>query len=150
MIQQLREQFNGSFSKEKYAAFLKELEEYAGEKIPFRIAETPVFVPASLHKKLDAACESIIDVIRRPGFSQLTKKSIPQKLFVPCDEGNPLWMAFDFGICRDASGELTPMLIEMQGFASLFYYQHVLAQAYLKHFDVGDGVSHIFGKGDTE
>ncbi len=150
MIPGLRHQFNESFTPERYASFLEELEEYAGEKIPFRIAETPVFIPGHLYEKLDAACEYIIDVIRQPDFKQITDKAIPAHHFVPGDEENPMWMAFDFGICKDESGELVPMLIELQGFPSLFFYQHILAEAYRHHFRIGQGVNHLFGRNEED
>ena len=59
-------------------------------------------------------------------------------------------MAFDFAICRNNQGELDPQLIEMQGFPSLFFYQHFLAQKYTQHFAVSETVSHLFGRTSLE
>ena len=52
MIPAFRNKYNASVTDAKYQAFIQDLENYAGEKIPFRIAETPVFVPQLLKKKL--------------------------------------------------------------------------------------------------
>src|SRR6187399_824006 len=119
MIPSIRECYNQSVTDEKYHAFVSDLENYAGESIPFRIAETPVFVPANLKQKLIQACNDIISVIKQPNFKATSERAIPQGLKVPGNESNPLWMAFDFAVCKDANSQLEPQLIEMQGFPSL-------------------------------
>nr|HMT27726.1 hypothetical protein [Bacteroidia bacterium] len=53
-------------------------------------------------------------------------------------------------ICRDSNWQLDPQLIEMQGFPSLFYYQHLLGKKYREHIGVPDEVSHLFGMNETE
>jgi len=150
MIPISRERYNKSVTEEKYHAFVQDLEDYAGEQIPFRIAETPIFVPSALKQKLEQACESIIEVIKRPDFMSLSERAIPKGLKVPGVEENPMWLAFDFAICRDTNFQLDPQLIEMQGFPSLFFYQHLLAQKFRQHFDVSGNVSHLFGKTEDE
>lgn len=150
MIAHLRDQFNKSVTVEKYNSFVSDLENYAGDSIPFRIAETPVFVPLQLKRKLVSACNAIIDVINRHDFISLTDRAIPQHLRVPGNEDKPMWLAFDFAVCLDSNSHLDPQLIEMQGFPSLFFYQHLLASKYREHFDVSEGVSHLFGKTTEE
>ncbi len=44
MVSTVRSNYNGNFSKEKYEAFLKELNSLHPGAIEFRVAETPVFV----------------------------------------------------------------------------------------------------------
>jgi D-beta-D-heptose 7-phosphate kinase/D-beta-D-heptose 1-phosphate adenosyltransferase len=39
-------------------------------------------------------------------------------------------LAIDFAICKDENGELSPQLIELQGFPSLYYFQTILAGIY--------------------
>ncbi|MBL0339648.1 MAG: hypothetical protein IPP71_01285 [Bacteroidetes bacterium] len=150
MIPFLREQFNANFTDEKYAAFIDDLNAYAGEIIPFRIAETPVFIPAVLKQKLVHACEEIISVIKRPDYKALTDRAIPPGLKVPGEEGQSMWLAFDFAICRDANWQLDPQLIEMQGFPSLFFYQHLLGQKFREHYGVSNEVSHLAGMTENE
>jgi hypothetical protein len=149
MIPSLRSTYNQTFSPDRYRHFLKDLHDFAGDKIPFRIAETPVFVPDVLHAKLVSACEAIIDVIVSPGYVAMTGRSVPPSCFVPGDEQKPMWLAFDFAICRDNNWQLEPQLIEMQGFPSLFFYQHLLARSYRKHFVVPENVSHLFSMDET-
>src|SRR5688572_24223808 len=100
MISGPREQYNKSVTDKRYSEFISDLEDYAGEKIPFRIAETPVFVPAALKEKLIAACNGIITVIKQPAYLSLSQRAIPPLLNVPGEEGHAMWLAFDFAICR--------------------------------------------------
>lgn len=135
MVPELRHAFNKQFTDEKFNAFLNEIHSVHGP-IDFRMAETPVFVPATFKKQMLDACENIIDVILRPDFKQLTDKAIPEKLKVAVETNFPHCIAFDFGICKNEHGELEPQLIEMQGFPSLFAYQVLLEDVFTNHFEV--------------
>jgi len=101
MIPIHRIRYNQSVTDENYREFVNDLENYAGEQIPFRIAETPVFVPIRLRKKLESACEAIIEVIKHPDFISTSERAIPKGLKVPGAENKSMWLAFDFAICRD-------------------------------------------------
>lgn len=129
MISRYRASFNEHFSAEKYNEFLDELEK-GFIKIPFRVAETPVFLPAALKDKLIAAGAEIIALIQQPDFKELTEKSIPAKWKVPAENAQPHFLTFDFGICKDEHGDLAPKLIEMQGFPSLYGFQSHLGETY--------------------
>jgi hypothetical protein len=136
MIPAIRKAYNESFTKEKYAAFSKELHEVYPGELDFRVAETPIFVPKEFTKKMLDACESIIDIIADPGFKQLTNKAVPNNVKVPDENEHTQFIAFDFGICINDKGEYEPQLIEMQGFPSLFAYEVLLDEIFLKHFSV--------------
>ncbi len=144
MVSAARKKFNASFSEGKYEAFLDDLNSTYNYKIPFRIAETPVFVPKELKHKLIKACESMIDFICREDFKKLTDKAVPAHLNVPGEDAHTLCLAIDFAVCKDASNELTPQLIELQGFPSLFCYQAFVAAKYQQHFDVHENFSPYF------
>jgi hypothetical protein len=67
----------------------------------------------------------------------LTKNSVPVGKNVAGDEGkHPAFLCLDFAVCRDEEGKFFPRMIELQGVASLFAYQHFLSQAYQKHFSL--------------
>jgi len=149
MIPAQREKFNQQFTKEKYTIFLDDLQN-GYPKIPFRVAETPIFVSASLKKKLIAAGEEIINLIKHPDFKKLTEKSLPQEWKVPNENEQPHFLTFDFGICKDENDELTPMLIEMQGFPSLYGFQNHLATHFRKNFDIDNSLNHLFNDFDQE
>ncbi|TDQ09829.1 hypothetical protein [Pedobacter metabolipauper] len=143
MISKYRDFFNNSFSEEKYSDFLKSLN--AGfPPIPFRVAETPVFIPADLKQKLVDAGSEIIKLIKRPDFKQLTDGSVPAEWNVPNENDHPHFLTFDFGVCKDPNGHLVPKLIEMQGFPSLYGFQLHLAQEYKKCFNLPDNLSPLF------
>src|SRR6185436_6603665 len=99
MVPALRKAYNEAFTKEKYAAFLKDLDSKHPGAIEFRIAETPVFADKQFGRKLTDACESIIDVITEPKFKSLTDRAIPAHERVPGENGHSHMIAFDFGVC---------------------------------------------------
>lgn len=138
MIPAIRKQYNEAFTTEKYEAFLKELHGVYPGELDFRVAETPIFVPKDFTDKILNACESIIDIIVDPSFKELTKNAIPKNLQVPGENDHSHFIAFDFGICVNESGEYEPQLIEMQGFPSLFAYEVLIDDVFRNHFPVPD------------
>lgn len=136
MIPDIRKSYNEAFTKEKYEAFLQELHAVHVGQLDFRVAETPIFVPKDFTKKMLDACESIVDIIIDPKFNELTKNAIPKNVKVPGENNHTQFIAFDFGICINEQGEYEPQLIEMQGFPSLFAYEVLLDEIFLKHFSV--------------
>ncbi len=136
MIATIRKQFNQDFSNEKYEQYLDELKSKHPGAIEFRVAETPVFIDTIFTQKMISACEAIVDVIAQPDFMQNSDKAIPADVHVPGEEKHPHFIAFDFGICSNESGELEPQLIEMQGFPTLFAYQIWHEEITRKHFNI--------------
>lgn len=145
MHTEVRQRYNAAFTQEKYEAFLNSVNTAYGEPCTFRISETPIFVPKALKNKLLKGVEDICEVIAAPGFKQISEAALPKHLVVPGEDPHTVFLQLDFGICRDASGEFTPQLIEMQGFPSLYFYQHLLAESYRKHFDIPAEFHHLFG-----
>ncbi len=146
----VRQAFNASFSPEKYEAFQQTINTAFGEECTFRVSETPVFVPKTLKEQLLRGVEDINNVIMQPDFRQRSQAALPSHLSVPNETDHTTFLQLDFGICRDADGNLTPQLIEMQGFPSLYFFQHMLAQSYRKHFDIPAEYHHLFGGLDSE
>ncbi len=129
MISLERTIFNDHFSEDKYHKFIQNFEQEFG-KIPFRIAESPVFISNDLKQKLIKAGEEIINTIKRPDFKKITENAIPKNWEVPNENSHPHFLTFDFGICEDNKGILYPKLIELQGFPSLYAFQPLLAKNY--------------------
>jgi len=150
MIPAIRNEFNQNFTKEKYEAFLSDLNSVHPNQIEFRVAETPVFVPRDFTQKMLSACESIVDVITDPTFKDLTKNAIRSNLNVPGENIHSHFIAFDFGICINDAGEYEPQLIEMQGFPTLFAYEVLLDDIFRKHFPVPDNFSCYLGGFERE
>jgi hypothetical protein len=145
MHKELRQQYNAAFTQEKYEAFLNMVNTDFGEPCTFRMSETPIFIPKSLKNKLLKGVEDICAVIAAPDFMERSASAIPTHLRVPGEDAHTQFLQLDFGICRDENGELNPQLIEMQGFPSLYFFQHLLAKSYRTHFDIPAELHHLFG-----
>ncbi|MBC6492183.1 hypothetical protein ACFSQD_01630 [Flavihumibacter stibioxidans] len=145
MVPGLREQYNKSFTKERYNDFLRDLNTPHPGAIEFRVAETPVFIDKQFQFKLIDACETIVDVITDESFKAMTDRSIPAGENVPQENAFPHMIAFDFGICINAANELEPQLIEMQGFPTLFGFQVMYPDILRKHFDIPANYSQFLG-----
>ncbi|SFG59663.1 hypothetical protein [Pedobacter insulae] len=144
MIQKYRQSFNANFTDELYHQLTQYLEE-GYPPIPFRVAETPVFIPTALKEKLITAGNEIIALIKQHNFKELTQNAIPSQWNVKNETGNPHFLTFDYGLCKDGDGEVIPMLIEMQGFPSLYGFQSHLAHAFKKVYSLDDQLTPYFG-----
>jgi len=143
MIQKYRHAFNANFTDDKYHQFVKVLEKGYPE-IPFRVAETPIFISPALKAKLIAAGEEIITLIKQDNFKELTQKAIPSQWNVKNETGNPHFLTFDYGLCKNENGEVTPMLIEMQGFPSLYGFQSHLAETFKAVYKLDEKLTPYF------
>jgi len=150
MIPTPRQQFNAAFSPESYQQMLADVDRQLPGQLDFRVAESPVFVPAGLRDKLIRAGRDIIEVLQRPDFKQLTEAAIPAGQRVPNEDAHAEFLTFDFAVCRDAYGELEPQLIEMQGFPSLYAFQSYLPEVFAAHYPIPDSVSAFLDVPDAE
>jgi hypothetical protein len=123
MVPTLRNLFNDAFTEAKHANYLQILNSSFEGAIDFRVAETPVFLDDHFNQQMLDTCRYIIDVINDPDFIQKTNAAVPANKNVPAQTAHPHFIAFDFGICTNKQNEITPQLIEMQGFPSLYGYQ---------------------------
>ncbi|MDH3651440.1 MAG: hypothetical protein OEQ53_17285 [Saprospiraceae bacterium] len=150
MIREIRKIYNREFTPEKYQIFLRDIGSLFGHQPAFRIAETPIFVPDALKEHLFRATKLINDVIVNPSFLQQSEGSLQDAYRVPNEDGHTTFLQMDFGITRSEDGELIPQLIEVQGFPSLYFYQHIVANMYAKHFYHPPGFSHLFTESAEE
>ena len=150
MIRAYRQVFNAAFSPGTHQEMMADIDRQLPGQLDFRVAETPVFVPAVLRDKLIAAGENLIDVIAQPDFKARTETAIPPHQRVPNEDERPEFLTFDFAVCRDAQGELEPQLIELQGFPSLYAFQAWLPGIFRQHYPIADGVSAFLGVPDVK
>ncbi len=123
MIPKYRKQFNAEYSTEKYNALKDELAKRAGTEALFRVSESPIFLTKDFKNKIDDACNSIIDQIKKMSPEELDQ-AVPDNCRVPNDHHKPHFLAIDFGICKNQeSGEIEPQLIELQAFPTLYAFQ---------------------------
>jgi hypothetical protein len=143
MIPTLRKQFNTGFTPEKYQTFLRRIDDACGTHVSFRLAETPCFFPKALLERMaEDGKELIRQLVESPEYRARSEASIPAEFRVPNEPAHPMFVQVDFGLVRDAAGELQPKLVELQAFPSLYAYQVTLAQSYidvfgLRRFDGG-------------
>src|ERR687886_80775 len=149
MILPVRQTYNQAFSPDRYRTFLESIDADLPGQLDFRVAETPVFVPKGLTTKLLEACDDIIGVITSNNFKSLTENAIPDGLRVPNEDAHTQFLAVDFAVCKDEHGELTPQLIELQGFPSLYGFQPYLADRFRALYPIPDSVSHLFTVADN-
>jgi hypothetical protein len=150
MIPAPRQLFNAAFTPESYKVMLADIDQQLPNQLDFRVAETPVFVPAALRDKLIEAGQDIIRVIQQADFKQRTDAAIPASQRVPREDAHAEFLTFDFAVCRDAAGELEPQLIEMQGFPSLYAFQAYLPEAFAAHYPIADSVTPFVDVADAE
>ncbi len=148
MIPEIRKKFNSEFSLHKYNAFLNELNTTFQYPPDFRIAETPIFLPAFLKNELINACDDILNQLQNDEFKKRSEKAIPKDLFVPDESAHPEFLQIDFAICENQDGSFFPKLIELQGFPTVYGYQFFLARLIKKHFNIEDNYTPLFNSLD--
>lgn len=135
MIPTYRQQFNAGFAPEKYQGFRRELAARCGMDVPFQVSETPCFFPAALVNRLADDGKALIrQLVDTPTYRARSENTIPAQFRVPNESAHPMFIQVDFGLVRDAAGDLQPKLVELQAFPSLYAYQPVLAQTYIDAF----------------
>ena len=132
MIPSLRQQFNDSFTAEKYRTFLRRVDEACGTHVQFRLSETPCFFPKSLVDQMASDGQELIrQLVDSPSYRAKSEEAVPAEFKVPNEAPHPMFVQVDFGLVRDAAGELQPKLVELQAFPSLYAYQPSLADSYI-------------------
>ena len=147
MLQPYRSDFNRRFSAAKYDHLRRELNRSSRTEIQFRVCETPCFFPRSLMDELAAAGSELTrstagQSVYMDGFRQ----AVPAAYRVPGDSPHPNFMTVDFGFVRSSDGSLTPKLVELQAFPSIFGYQDVLSRQYVESFQLDSNLDWLLGR----
>jgi hypothetical protein len=128
----LRRPYNASFSPDRHARLRSDLARELGRAPEFRLAETPVFLPADLRERCERAAREILALASHPELIARLRPLVPEALRAPHGEELPAMALVDLAIVRGASGALEPRLIEMQGFPSLFAFTCVQLDVWSK------------------
>src|SRR5208282_4578865 len=103
----------------------------------FRVSETPCFVPkALLDQMAQYGHELVLQLVDDPQYLRAADASVPAQYNVPNESARPMFVQVDFGVVRDANGDLEPKLVELQAFPSLYGYQPLLAHKYVESYDL--------------
>lgn len=134
-----RELFNESFSDQLYQDYLQELTRLVGHPPDFRLAETPVFIPAALLGQMIDAGDALIRQASDPALIARLDRVIPDRFQTPGRESIPSMVTVDFAVVERA-GVLEPKLIELQGFPSLYAFEVFQRDAWVSALRTIDGL----------
>jgi len=118
--------------------------------VNFRVCETPTFFPKPLLDQMARYGRELIKQLETTEYRQASDRAIPAEFNAPNEAEHTLFAQVDFGLVRDASGQLQPKLVELQGFPSLYAYQAVLAQAYQEVFSLDENLKHFLHDFDLQ
>jgi hypothetical protein len=150
MIPSYRHDFNSRFTPEKYERLRREMTARCGMDVPFALCETPCFFPNALVERMGQVGKELIQqLVENPEYRARSEASIPPEFRVPNESPHPMFIQVDFGLVRDAAGDLQPKLVELQAFPSLYAYQPVLAQAYIDVFGLDPALRYFLSGLDS-
>ena len=150
MIESLRRDFNQRFRPETYRRMLHSLDACVRTHVSFRVAETPCFFPKSLMDEMaEIGAELTHLLVGNAPYLKASRTMIPEQFLAADETGHPHFMTADFGLVREKDGKLSPKLVEMQAFPSVFAYQFVLNEVYRSAFDLDASLGYLLG-GHTE
>jgi len=151
MIPALREEFNRKFTPAKYRQFVTNLGRACATPIEFRVSETPCFVPKGLLDQMSRyGHELVAQLVGSREYRRASDATLPAKYNVPHESPLPMFVQVDFGLVRNAGGDLEPKLVELQAFPSLYGYQAVSAQQYIDSFGLPRDLGVYLGGHDHE
>ena len=133
MLQPYRDHFNANFTPTKYNDLVARLTQLTRTPIEFRIAETPCFFPQSfLNELAETGATLTHQLLDNPAYLEASNQTIPKQYRVPNENPQPNFMTVDFGLVRNPDGTLSPKLVELQAFPSIFGYQDILSRQYIE------------------
>ncbi len=156
MIHDLRDEFNEKYRPERYQSLLRHLDERAGTRVEFRVAETPVFLPQGMLEEMASAGMRLTQrLLRWPEYLAAARNSIPRNFLVAGESGSavfphPNFLTADFALVETGSAELAPRLVEIQAFPSVFAYQAMLTEEYRQVFGLPDDLGVFLGGMDKD
>lgn len=142
MDTQRQNDFMQAVTPERHAAAVAHIESWLGIHIPYRICEMPIFVDGATRRKLEEASIALVEQCTTPDYHRCSEATLTPAFTVDRETDRPLFSVVDFAMV-DVDGRLEPRLIELQGFPSLFGYQHLYATTMAGCYGL-DGVSPYF------
>ena len=145
MIPELRRAFNESFDERRYRRFLERLDHRCRTKIPFRIAETPLFVPRDLQRQCEEAAVALALQVHRPEYLRASDATLEPRYTVANQDERSTFLTVDFAMAVDESGGIAPRLIELQGFPSLMGFQLAFCELAQEHYRLPSELGYLNG-----
>jgi hypothetical protein len=146
VIPALRHDFNARFRPETFRAMLHALDATARTHVGFPVAETPCFFPQSLLDEISQIGIALtLQLVNDPAYLSRSLAAIPESWRAANQTAHPHFLTADFGLVREASGQISPRLVEMQAFPSVFGFQFALSEAYRAAFSLDPSLRYLFG-----
>ncbi len=150
MIPALRDEFNRRYLPQTYRHFLHSLDACVRTHVEFRVSETPCFFPRELLQSMAATgAELTHRLVSDRAYLEASTAAIPEAYRVANETSHPHFMTADFGLVREPDGSITPRLVEMQAFPSVFGFQFVVSELYRAAYNLDPSLSY-FLNGHTE
>lgn len=146
MIERYRQNFNQNFSEHDYQRLLADLAIRNQTEIGFRVAETPIFLPRDMVNGMAEAGERLtMKLLSSAEYPRRASAAIPAGWSAANNSTHPNFLAADFALVRGSDGNLTPKLVEIQGFPSLYGFQLQLAESFQHVFQLPDSLDLFLG-----
>ena len=146
MLQPYRDHFNTQFTPARYNDLLSRLNRLTRTTIEFRVAETPCFFSRELINELAETGATLThQLLDNPAYIQASNQTIPDQYRVPNENHQPNFMTVDFGLVRNPGGTLSPKLVELQAFPSIFGYQDLLSRQYIETYNLDPNLTWYLG-----
>jgi hypothetical protein len=137
MLQPYRARFNAQFTTSRYEDLLAQLNRRTRTSVDFRVAETPCFFPNSLMEELSQTGAQLThQLLDNPVYLQASEQCVPAQYRMPNENPQPNFMTVDFGLVRNSDGTVSPQLVELQAFPSIFGYQDILCRQYIETYNL--------------
>jgi hypothetical protein len=128
LIPEVRAAFNDAVSPQRQRQVMDRMRERIGGEVPFRIAESPLFLPRPLLDEMDRASQEILTALQaHHEYRRVADAVIPREWLYPREDDHPLFVCFDYALAN-GGGRVVPRLTEFQGFPSLTAFQYYLSR----------------------
>jgi len=146
VIPALRSDFNARFRPEAFRNLRHSLDAIARTHIAFPIAETPCFFPQSLLNEMASiGAHLTLRLINDPAYLARSLAAIPERWLCADQNAHPHFLTADFGLIRNADGSLSPRLVEIQAFPSVFGFQFAVSEGYRTTFGLDSSLRYLYG-----
>jgi hypothetical protein len=145
MIPELRREFNASFSERSYRRFCERLDYRCRSSIPFRIAETPLFVPRAIQRQCEEAAVALALQAHDPAYLAASDAALRPEHTVAGQTERSTFLTIDFAMALDDEGNIVPRLIELQGFPSLMGFQLAFCELAQEHYELPPELGYVNG-----
>lgn len=144
----LQQVFNGGVTTQSHADLIASLERRLGHAIEFRVCEMPIIISSTFASEMSSAAQEIIEECLSAENLERSAYTLQSRYSVRHESARPLFSVVDFAVTTNESGAYVPRLIELQGFPSLFGYQWMLTQEFMRQYGLNTVTPFLSGLDD--